>query len=146
MMRSCKATIVASIAILACVQALAEPEADIQTRCFRFKAQPEKLLQLRLLTVNDGENSAAFIRHVGSKTWIPLVLLHEEEIPMAQGSARTQYDMEWLEVIGDQITGRYSLGMFGAEVVFFNYVNAKTGKIEFGLVKRVRGVDPCRTR
>jgi hypothetical protein len=127
---------------LALRTAHAEPATEVQTRCFQFAAQPSKLLQLRLIDTDD-DNEAAFVRYAGSKAWIPLVISRSKSTPMGD-SGRNQLDEEWLEVVHDQIGGRYLLSMLGAEVVSFDYVNHKTGaRTQFKLAPTPRGDDPC---
>jgi hypothetical protein len=135
----------AAFSALALQPAFGEPAVDIQTRCFRFSDQPGKLLQLRLIDT-DEDNEAAFVRYVGSRAWIPLVLSISKDIPMAD-SGRSQLDEEWVEVVHDQVVGRYMLSMLGAEVISFGYVNRKTGKkTEFALAPRMHEIDPCESK
>ena len=130
---------------LAVQSAFAEPAAQVQTRCFQFSGRPAKLLQLRLIDTDD-DNETAFVRYVGSKAWIPLVLSRSKETPMAD-SGHSQLDEEWLEVVHDQVGGRYLLSMQGAEVNSFEYVARKDGaRTEFKLAPTPRGVDPCESR
>jgi hypothetical protein len=122
----------------------AEPAVDMQTRCFRFVGQPEKLVQLRLVTTQGG-NEAAFVRYNDTKTWIALVLLHRKYTPMAN-SGRGLIDTDWSEVVKDQVSGHYALSMQGNEISSFTYVNRKTSRqTEFELAPTPRGVDPCAT-
>jgi len=136
----------AILSSLACAPALAgEPSVDVQTRCFQFAEQPDKLVQLRLLATQDG-NTAAFVRYAGGKAWIPLVLSHRKLVPMAD-SGRSEVDTDWVEIVQDQVAGRYALSMLGAEVNSFEYVNRKSGKkTEFSLAPTPHGVDPCESR
>ncbi len=123
----------------------AEPSVDVQTRCFQFADQPTKLMQWRLIATQDG-NEAAFVRYVGSKAWIPLVLTNRKRTPMAD-SDRSQDDTEWLEVVREQPAGRYALSMLGNEVVSLEYVDRKSGRrTAFALAPTPRGVDPCAAR
>jgi len=134
-----------AVSLLASRPVLAEPAADVQTRCFRFAGQPAKLMQLRLVGTDDG-NESAFVRDAGSHAWLPLVLSRSKSTPMAD-SGREQLDEEWLEVVRDQVGGRYLLSMMGAEVLSFDYVDRKTGaKTEFTLAPAPRGVDPCESK
>ncbi len=145
MTRMTQAALGAVVSLLALQSARAEPATEVQTRCFQFAAQPARLLQLRLIDTDD-DNEAAFVRYAGSKAWIPLVLSRSKSTPMAD-SGRSQLDEEWLEVVHDQVGGRYLLSMLGAEVVSFDYVNRKTGaKTGFTLAPTPRGVDPCEAK
>jgi|GEM_PF-1525649 len=145
MNRSWQVALGAAVSLLLVRPVLAEPAADVQTRCFHFADQPGKLMQLRLVGTDDG-NASAFVRYVGSRAWIPLVLSRSKSTPMAD-SGRSQVDEEWLEIVHDQIGGRYLLSMMGAEVVSFDYVNRKTGaKTGFELAPTPRGVDPCESK
>lgn len=138
---------VATLLLLAAMSAFAEPGVDVDTRCFQFAQQPAKLVQLRQLITSDFANRAAFVRYGGSKTWIPLVLSKLSIVPMAEGSDREEVDTEWLEIVRDKAAGRYRLGTFGAEIVFFEYVDGASGrKTEFKPAPMPHGVDPCETR
>jgi hypothetical protein len=139
-------TALAAVAgLLALQPAFAEPAVDVQTRCFQFSDAPARLLQLRLLETDDG-SAAAFVRYRGAKAWIPLVLSRTKRIPMAD-SGRSQEDTEWVEIVQDQVAGRYALSMFGNEVLSFDYVNRKTGtKTAFAPAPMPRGVDPCEAK
>ena len=135
----------AAVAMLLAPPAMADPAADVQTRCFKVTGQPGRLLQLRVVALADG-NEAAFVRHAGAKAWLPLVLSRRNEQPMADGG-RSEIDTVWLEVAHDRITGRYALGMLGAEVASFDRVDANSGaKTLFELAPTPRGVDPCERR
>jgi len=145
MTRSIAAAVGAFAMAVVPLAALAEPSVDIQTRCFQFTGQPDKLMQLRLIATADG-NEAAFVRYRGAKAWLPLVLSRRKQVPQAD-SGRSEVDTEWLEVAPDQVTGRYALGMLGNEVTSFDYVNSKTGRrTTFDPAPTPRGVDPCDAR
>ncbi len=137
--------IFAALALLATRPSLAEPSADVQTRCFQFNDQPAKLMQLRLVETQD-DNEAAFVRYVGSKAWIPLVLVSSKRMPMAD-SGRSQDDTQWLEIVREQAGGHYALSMLGNDVVSFEYIDRKSGRrTSFALAPTPRGVDPCVAR
>ncbi|MBW8756440.1 MAG: hypothetical protein JF586_02400 [Burkholderiales bacterium] len=145
MNRTTQIALGALVGLLARQAAQAEPASQVQTRCFQFAGQPARLLQLRLIDTDD-DNEAAFVRYAGARDWIPLVLSRSKSTPMAD-SGRSQLDEEWLEVVHDQIGGRYRLSMLGAEVASFDYVNRKTGaRTDFTLAPTPRGVDPCEAR
>jgi hypothetical protein len=145
MIRMTRAALGAAVSLLAAQPAFAEPPADVQTRCFQFSGQPAKLMQLRLIDTEDG-NEAAFVRYAGARAWIPLVLSRSKVMPMAD-SGRSQVDQEWVEVVHDQVGGRYLLSMQGNEVNSFEYVNRNGGaKTGFALAPTPRGVDPCRAK
>ena len=145
MIRTTRAALCAAVSLLAVAPAFAEPSADVQTRCFQFADQPAKLMQLRLVATQDG-NRAAFVRYAGSKAWLPLVLSRGKAMPMAD-SGRDQVDQEWVEIVHDQVGGRYLLSMQGNEVNSFEYVDRKGGKkTEFALAPTPRGVDPCESK
>lgn len=134
--------VVAALALGALQPAFAEPGAQVQTRCFRFAAQPQRLVQLRLVETDDA-NEAAFVRYVGSPHWIALALSRSKATPQAD-SGRSQVDQEWVEIVHDQVGGRYLLSMLGNEVVSFQYVNRATGaRTEFRLATLPRGQDAC---
>ena len=98
------------------------------------------------MITSDFANRAAFVRYVGSRTWIPLVLSKLSTLPMADAD-REEVDTDWLEIVQDKITGHYHLGTFGAEIVFFEYVDSASGKkTEFKPAPMPHGVDPCETR
>ncbi len=143
--RPTRATFAAALCLLALQAAHAEPSADVQTRCFQFTDQPTRLMQLRLIATQD-DNEAAFVRYVGSKAWIPLVLASSRHTPQAD-SGRSQDDTQWLEIVHEQVGGRYALSMLGNEVVSFDYVDRKSSrKTAFTLAPTPRGVDPCVAR
>lgn len=145
MTRPTRATFAAALCLLTLRAAHAEPSADVQTRCFQFADQPAKLMQLRLVATQD-DNEAAFVRYVGARAWIPLVLASSKRTPQAD-SGRSQDDTRWLEVVHEQVGGRYALSLLGNEVVSFEYVDRKTGrKTAFTLAPTPRGVDPCVVR
>ncbi len=140
-----RAALCAAFSLLALRPALAEPTVDVQTRCFQFASQPARLLQLRLIATQDG-NEAAFVHYAGAKAWIPLTLSRSKSVPMAD-SGRSQVDQEWLEIVRDQVGGRYLLSMLGNEVVSFEYTARKGGgKTGFTLAPTPRGVDPCEAK
>lgn len=142
MTRPIRAASAAALALLGIQAAHAEPAADVQTRCFQFAGQPTKLMQLRLVATQD-DNEAAFVRYVGSKAWIPLVLASTRRTPQAD-SGRSQDDTQWLEIVHEQVGGRYALSLLGNEVVSFEYIDRKTGRrTAFTLAPTPRGVDPC---
>jgi hypothetical protein len=135
------------LSLVAAAPAIAEPDVHVDTRCFQFARQPARLVQLRQLVTGDFANRAAFVRYAGSKTWIPLVLSKLASLPMAPGSDKEEVDTDWLEIARGGVTGRYRLGTFGAEIVFFEYVDGASGrKTEFELAPMPRGVDPCETK
>lgn len=145
MIRMTRVALGAAVSLLALQPVFAEPSAGVQTRCFQFSGQPAKLMQLRLIDTEDG-NEAAFVHYAGSKAWIPLVLSRSKVMPMAD-SGRSQVDEEWVEVVHDQVGGRYLLSMQGNEVNSFEYVDRKNGnKTEFALAPMLRGVDPCQAK
>ena len=145
MIRLTRAALSVAVSLLALQHVFAEPSAAVQTRCFRFSDQPGKLVQLRLIGTQD-DNKAGFVLYAGSKAWIPLVLSRSQVIPMAD-SGRNQVDEEWVEIVHDQVTGRYLLSMFGNEVNSFEYVNRKNGaKTEFTLAPRLHDINPCEAR
>ena len=140
------AAVCAAISCLLHPALAAEPEVDVDTRCFQFPGQPDKLVQLRLFFADRGANSFAFVRYGGSKKWIPLVLAHRKLVPTGEPD-RVEVDTEWLEVVDEQVNGRYLLVSQGAEIGGFDYVNRKTGKkTEFESAMRPGGVDPCASR
>ncbi len=125
--------------------AFAEPTVDVQTRCFQFADHPDKLLRLRLIATQDG-NEAAFVRYAGARAWIPLVLTGRKSITMADGD-REQIDTEWAEIVHNHVAGHYALSMMGNEVNSFEYVDPRTlQKTAFTLAPTPRGVDPCDAR
>ena len=145
MIRIARIALVATLSLPALRAAATEPAADVQTRCFQVVDQPGRLMQLRLVDTQDG-NKAAFVRYAGAKAWIPLVLSRSRLAPQAD-SGRNQLDEDWLEIVQDQVAGRYALSMLGNEVVSFDYVNRKSArKTAFTLAPTPRGVDPCEAR
>jgi len=102
-------------------------------------------LQLRLIATSDG-NEAAFIRHHGAGTWLPLVPAPRKQLRQAD-SGRREVDTAWLEVAQDRVIGRYALRVLGDEVMSFDHVDLATGRrTAFEPAPTPRGIDPSEGR